>query len=239
MATLLAKLVAASDRAAGTSSRLAKRDAIADLLRGAAPDEVEIAVAWLSGEARQGRIGVGWATLAALRGTPAPEAQLTLGEADAALDSVATTSGKGSAAARSATLRALFDRATAAEQDFLVRLLDRRIAPGRARGRDARRGRRRRRASGRRRASRGDGHRPLGRGRADGAVARRRPGRSRPRTLRRGAAPAGAADARDARRRHRRRDGQARHGGARMEGRRRARAGAQGGRRGQGSTRAR
>ena len=58
---------------AGTSSRLAKRDAIADLLRGAAPDEVEIAVAWLSGEARQGRIGVGWATLAALRGTPAAE----------------------------------------------------------------------------------------------------------------------------------------------------------------------
>jgi hypothetical protein len=61
-----------------TSSRLAKRDAIAELLRGAAPDEVEIAVAWLSGEARQGRIGVGWATLAALRGTPAAEPQLTL-----------------------------------------------------------------------------------------------------------------------------------------------------------------
>src|SRR6478735_1040548 len=118
MATLLADLVAASERAADTSSRLAKRDAIADLLRGAAPDEVEIAVAWLSGEARQGRIGVGWATLAALRGTPASEPQLTLGETDAALDSVATTSGKGSAAARSATLRALFDRATAAEQDF-------------------------------------------------------------------------------------------------------------------------
>ena len=123
MATLLADLVAASDRAAETSSRLAKRDAIAELLRGAAPDEVEIAVAWLSGEARQGRIGVGWATLAALRGTPAAEPRLTLGEADAALAAVAATAGKGSAAARSATLRALFDRATAAEQDFLVRLL--------------------------------------------------------------------------------------------------------------------
>jgi DNA ligase-1 len=44
-------------------------------------------------------------------------------EADAALAAVATTSGKGSAAARAATLRALFDRATTAEQDFLVRLL--------------------------------------------------------------------------------------------------------------------
>jgi len=123
MATLLAALVDASDRAAGTSSRLAKRDAIAELLRGAAPDEVEIAVAWLSGEARQGRIGVGWATLGALRGTPADAPELTLGEVDAALAAVAATAGKGSAAARSTTLRALFARATAAEQDFLVRLL--------------------------------------------------------------------------------------------------------------------
>ncbi|HSC65198.1 MAG TPA: hypothetical protein VLD35_16260, partial [Caldimonas sp.] len=123
MATLLADLVAASDRAAETSSRIAKRDAIAGLLRAAAPEDVEIIVAWLSGEARQGRIGVGWATLSALRGTPAAEPQLTLVEADAALGSVAATAGKGSAAARSATLRLLFDRATAAEQDFLVRLL--------------------------------------------------------------------------------------------------------------------
>ncbi|MEO8312756.1 MAG: ATP-dependent DNA ligase, partial [Caldimonas sp.] len=120
MTTLLAALVAASDRAAGTSSRLAKRDAIAEVLRGAAPEDVEIAVAWLAGETRQGRVGVGWA---ALRGTPAGEPQLTLREADAALAQVAATAGKGSAAARSAILRALFARATAAEQDFLVRLL--------------------------------------------------------------------------------------------------------------------
>jgi len=123
MATLLAALVDASALAAGTASRLAKRDALADVLRQAAGDEIEIAVAWLSGETRQGRIGVGWATLAALRGTPASEPELTLGEADAVLGQVANTAGKGSAAARSARLRALFARATAAEQDFLVRLL--------------------------------------------------------------------------------------------------------------------
>jgi len=123
MTTSLAALVEASARAAETSSRLAKRDAIAAVLRGADGDEVEIAVAWLSGETRQGRIGVGWATLAALRGTAASKAQLTLREADAALDQVSRTAGKGSAAARSAMLRALFARATAGEQDFLVRLL--------------------------------------------------------------------------------------------------------------------
>ena len=72
MATALATLVDASAQAAATSSRLAKRDAIAALLRGAAPDEVEIAVAWLSGEIRQGRIGVGWSALSTLRGARTP-----------------------------------------------------------------------------------------------------------------------------------------------------------------------
>ncbi|MEO6895911.1 MAG: ATP-dependent DNA ligase [Caldimonas sp.] len=119
----LADLVEASGRAAATTSRLAKRDAIAAVLRGAAPDEVEIAVSWLSGETRQGRIGVGWATLAALRGTPAATPGLTVREVDAVLGNVAVIAGKGSAAARSATLRGLLGRATDAEQDFLVRLL--------------------------------------------------------------------------------------------------------------------
>ena len=67
MATLLAAVVEASRRAAQTSSRLAKRDAIAACLRNAEGDEIEIAVSYLSGETRQGRIGVGYATLAALR----------------------------------------------------------------------------------------------------------------------------------------------------------------------------
>ena len=123
MATTLAALVDASDHAAQTPSRLAKRDAIAAILRGADGDEVEIAVAYLAGETRQGRIGVGWATLAGLRGAPAAAPSLTLRDVDAALDAVATTAGKGSAAARTARLRALFERATAPEQDFLVRLL--------------------------------------------------------------------------------------------------------------------
>jgi DNA ligase-1 len=119
----LAALVDASAAAAATASRLAKRDAIAAPLRGAAADEVEIAVAWLSGEIRQGRIGVGWSALSSLRGAAAQAPSLTLREVDAALADVAATAGKGSAAARRARLHALFARATAAEQDFLVRLL--------------------------------------------------------------------------------------------------------------------
>src|SRR3954452_10949878 len=123
MATLLADVVAASDRVAQTASRIAKRDAIADCLRRADAEEVEIVVAFLAGEVRQGRIGIGYATLAALRGVQAEQPSLAVGEVDAALGLIAATTGKGSAAARGAQLRSLFARATAAEQDFLVRLL--------------------------------------------------------------------------------------------------------------------
>src|SRR5215212_1839614 len=123
MTTSLAAIVDASDRVAATGSRLAKRDAIAACLRGAAADEVEIVVATLSGELRQGRIGIGYATLAALRGSPAARPALTVGDVDAALERIGATKGKGSAAERNAQLHALFERATAAEQEFLVRLL--------------------------------------------------------------------------------------------------------------------
>jgi DNA ligase-1 len=123
MTTLLAAVVEASADATRTNSRIAKRDAIARCLRGAEGDEVEIAVAYLSGETRQGRIGIGYTALAALRGVQAPAPVLTLSDVDGALDRIAATTGKGSAAGRGALLRGLFERATDAEQDFLVRLL--------------------------------------------------------------------------------------------------------------------
>jgi DNA ligase-1 len=122
--TRFADLVEASTRAAQTASRLGKRDAIAACLRAAAPDEVEIAVAFLSGETRQGRLGIGYATLSALRGGAAAAAPaLALREVDDALARIAAAKGKGSAAERGALLSALFARATRTEQDFLVRLL--------------------------------------------------------------------------------------------------------------------
>jgi len=120
----LAAVVEASARAAQTGSRLGKRDAIAACLRAAAPDEIRIAVAYLSGETLQSKLGIGYASLSAVRGeAAAAESTLTLTEVDAALEELAGTSGKGSTAARAARLRALFARATSDEQDFLVRLL--------------------------------------------------------------------------------------------------------------------
>ncbi|TLW91843.1 ATP-dependent DNA ligase [Saccharomonospora piscinae] len=116
-------VVTASARLAATRSRKAKTAVLADLLSGAAADELAAAVAFLTGQPTQGRIGVGWRTLTALRTPPATSAELTVSEVDAALGAVAGTSGSGSASRRGEKLHALLAGATADEQDFLLRLL--------------------------------------------------------------------------------------------------------------------
>ena len=81
----LADLVATSRRVAETRARSEKTGALADLLRRLGPDEIDIAVAYLSGHLRQGRIGLGGAALrSAMPGSGAAEPTLTLVEVDAA-----------------------------------------------------------------------------------------------------------------------------------------------------------
>src|SRR6266480_6989721 len=121
---LLAELLAASERVAATRSRLAKIDALAECLRRLDASEIALGVAYLSGDTRQGRIGVGYATLKGARAAaPANAARLTLAHIDEALARLAQTKGEGSAAERARMLAGLFARATAPEQDFLARLL--------------------------------------------------------------------------------------------------------------------
>jgi DNA ligase-1 len=120
---LLQSLVSTSKQVASTSGRLAKIKLLADLLKQAGPDEIEIAIAYLSGSIRQAKVGVGWATLQTVQGNPAAAATIEIRDVDSVLDLVANTSGKGSAATKTKLLRDLFGRATAEEQDFLVRLL--------------------------------------------------------------------------------------------------------------------
>ena len=120
-----AEVVATSAAVSASAGRSAKGDALAALLARLTPDEVEVAVGFLTGEPRQGRIGVGWRTLdAAARGVvPAPVATLTVSGVDGAIDTLDGLAGPGSAAARAAVLTDLFGRATAEEASFLVRLL--------------------------------------------------------------------------------------------------------------------
>jgi DNA ligase-1 len=124
MPALFADIVAASRDVAASSSRLAKTERLADCLRGLAPTEVGVAVAYLSGQLPQGRIGIGGAALRDARpGSAADAPSLTLADADAVFDSIAALAGPGSAAERVRLLRELLARATLAEQDFLARLL--------------------------------------------------------------------------------------------------------------------
>jgi len=120
---LLADVVATSTAVRATRARTAKTAAIAALLGTAAPEEVEAATSWLAGELRQGRLGVGWRTLAAVRVDAATEPSLGVVEVDATLDDLAVTSGAGSGARREALLRGLLGAATSQEQEFLGELL--------------------------------------------------------------------------------------------------------------------
>jgi ATP-dependent DNA ligase I len=120
-AMLLSEIALASTDVAATSSRLAKIERLAHCLEHAAPDEVAIAVAYLSGVLPQGTVGVGWA---ALRDLPAPAGTPTLGllEADAAITRLQRISGAGSQAARRSELEALFSHAIESEQRLLTGL---------------------------------------------------------------------------------------------------------------------
>jgi DNA ligase-1 len=121
--TLLATVVATSRQVSVTSARSAKTRLLADCLRLLAADELEIAVLYLCGELRQGRIGIGPAALRSSVSGSALAPVLGLLEVDRMLDELAAIGGSGSGARRAASLRELFGRATADEQEFLLRLL--------------------------------------------------------------------------------------------------------------------
>ncbi|MEO8018357.1 MAG: ATP-dependent DNA ligase [Pseudomonadota bacterium] len=121
--TLLANVVATSAQVADSSARSAKTRLLADCLRALDVGELEIAVLYLSGEIRQGRIGIGPSALRASAETAAATPSLAVLEVDRALEQLAAISGSGSSASRATALRELFARATKQEQEFLLRLL--------------------------------------------------------------------------------------------------------------------
>ena len=119
---LLEEVAATSTDVAATSSRLKKVERISSVLADLRPDEVPIAVAYLSGVLPHGSIGVGWASLRDVP-PPAPEATLELAKVDETLRRIGGLAGAGSKAARAEALQDLFARATELEQRFLRGLL--------------------------------------------------------------------------------------------------------------------
>jgi DNA ligase-1 len=133
---LLDSVVRTSVAVTASPGRLAKISLIADLLRQVPPEEISVAVSFLSGDLTQRQIGVGYAALSDLMGGygeaasaagglggPAATAQLTLAETDQALGQIGRLAGQGSQAERRRLLAGLLARATENERQFLVRLL--------------------------------------------------------------------------------------------------------------------
>jgi DNA ligase-1 len=120
--TLLADVVVASNELADTSSRSGKTAILAELLRRLEPHEVPLAVGFLAGVPRQGRVGIGYSTIYGVECVSAGRASVTIEELDRAIADVQGTTGSGSAAWRKAILGELLGRATEQEGDFIKRL---------------------------------------------------------------------------------------------------------------------
>jgi DNA ligase-1 len=141
---LFAELADTSRRLAATSKRGEKANLLAELLRRLAPSEIEPAVGVLTGAPRQGRIGVGWATLRdvsraswraeersdPVRVEPAGTPSLTVLDVDRAIDRLAAMSGAGVNAARRSLLTDIFERATEPEQDLLWKVFSGELRQG-------------------------------------------------------------------------------------------------------------
>jgi DNA ligase-1 len=120
---LLQELVEVSDAVGATRSRTRKIAALADMIRRLGPGERALAVAYLTGAAPQGRIGIGYAAIRDVTTDAADRSSLRLADVDTTLAALAHTTGDGSRRRRDDLLRGLFCRAVASEQAFLRRLL--------------------------------------------------------------------------------------------------------------------
>ena len=118
----LVELARTSREVAATRARSSKVELLAAALRRAEPPVVPAVVAFLSGELRQRRIGVGWAALRTLP-PPAPEPTLPVGEVDEVLARIAVVGGPGAQGTRRQLLDGLLRRATEEEQRYLAALV--------------------------------------------------------------------------------------------------------------------
>ena len=120
--TLLADVVAVSRELAETSSRSRKVAILSELLARLEPAEVPVAVGFLSGVPRQGRVGIGHSTIYGLVRPPARGPSLTIDDLDRGIDAIQGTTGSGSLARRKELLGELLGRATDHEAEFMRRL---------------------------------------------------------------------------------------------------------------------
>jgi DNA ligase-1 len=132
---MLSELTALRTRVAASSGRLEKRRLVAEYLRGLSPEDLRLAVTYLSGRA----FAVSDPRVLNVRGLPAPvrstsspspcplprgeRVPLTLADVAEAFGAVAEAAGPGARKARDSRLGELAARATAEERDLLQRVI--------------------------------------------------------------------------------------------------------------------
>ncbi|MDP9394998.1 MAG: ATP-dependent DNA ligase [Actinomycetota bacterium] len=126
---LLVELARTSAHVASSPRRLDKVAALAAILRAAPRPDVPAAVAYLSGDLRQRRTGLGWAALGELP-PPAEGPTLTVAEVDETFGRIAALSGAGAGTGRRRLLHGLLARATPQEQRFLAALVSGELRQG-------------------------------------------------------------------------------------------------------------
>ena len=125
----LERLVDVAQRVAGTPKRSEKIALLAALLveiRGEDERCILAIVGLLTGNPRQGKLGVGWSALSDVVGSrlaPAASSTLTVADVDLALQRLALLTGSGSQRERAALMTTMFASATEPEQQFLQRVL--------------------------------------------------------------------------------------------------------------------
>jgi DNA ligase-1 len=116
-------LVLTSKLVADTSGRLEKIALLAALLRRLAPNEIPIAVGFLTGWPRQGKLGIGWASVAESRPAVAVTTpELSLDDVDRTFTQLKGLRGSRSTTERKRLLGELLARSTSDEQSFLSAL---------------------------------------------------------------------------------------------------------------------
>ena len=131
----LSTIVETSDALRRTRSRKQKIGLLAECLRRLGSHELGTGVAYLSGALPQGKLGVGWAALREAAHTDAASLPtLELRSVHAALDRLAGIRGAGSVRERTRQLGQLLAGASAAEQEFLLRLLGGELRQGASEG---------------------------------------------------------------------------------------------------------
>ncbi|MCB9677821.1 MAG: ATP-dependent DNA ligase [Alphaproteobacteria bacterium] len=129
---LLVEVVQTWAEVRSTRMRRVKSRTLARCLQGAGPD-LPVVAAWLAGVLCQGRIGVGFSTLADVKRTvdPAPETpSLGVSEVNELFSTIQSIAGEGAKGARLEAVRGLFSRATYAERIFLLELISGELRQG-------------------------------------------------------------------------------------------------------------